>query len=1067
MPEYLAPGVYVEEIDTGSKPIEGVSTSTAGMVGVTERGPVNVPMLVTSYGEYVRWFGETLNPLDFPGHCFLPHAVDGFFTNGGKRAYVVRVLNTMKATPAATKLFDRSATTATPVATRLLAGVRTTPAASSIYVANNTGLGVTPAPTWIQIGDGSTAEFRTITAPTSGLVANDIAVRLPLSFNHAPSVNVDHFASPVSSTVPATIAALPLLAVATKPGETIIKIQILPTVSITPETVIRLGTTASNDDEYVITKDGVLATGTGTVLREVSLELRTPVALAHPVGKIEPLTLPAAVPANTIPLSGAAVKGDSVLFVNDRTGFQTAGECVRISDGIHTEIRRIGQLCSFALVTPAYSDYPSGSLVEAVTLVNGPAKNLTADAVTGSNVIEIDDRTNLSIGDVIQIGTSSDPLREYAVITGPPDLQATPKGKVWLAAPLQRGKTLTTPATPNVYRVNTITRATPCPTALVLATSRNSATLIAGDKNGYTVPPAGVVLRVSVSETEVYYHLITTNPAALTAGPLTLDSSLNLPHLSGEPIVARQPLLTVQALDAGAWGNRLRVAISDNDPSLVKTKIRKILDGTHLRLASANGVESGTVLQRVDANGIVLSMHKVVSLDRQSDFLITLDLATPLVAAVEGDMIRSSEFKLDVFLMGQPDAAVPSRSEMVLATESFPYLSLDPRHSNYVHKVIGTTWSSTPGTTNDDDGNPLRKSDRRSEGSSWFIRVYDEETIAANKLKVRLGPPPLTDALPSGAIRPARMRLNQGADAVDAISDGTYIGASSTEPEQRTGLFALQNEENISIIACPGQTSAQLQGALISHCEEMRYRFAVLDGPRPPKDSLNDAQSLRQNFDSKYAGFYHPWLVIPHPYPDNIVKIPDYPIPPSGHMLGIYARTDIERGVHKAPANEVVRGIIGLQRRLNKGEHDILNPYPVNINVIRDFRPNNRGIRVYGGRVITSDPDWKYVNVRRLLIYLEHSIDRGVQWVVFEPNADPLWARVRRTISNFLTTVWRNGALEGTTKEEAFFVKCDRTTMTQADIDNGKLICVIGVAPVKPAEFVIIRIGLWTAHAED
>jgi phage tail sheath protein FI len=170
--------------------------------------------------------------------------------------------------------------------------------------------------------------------------------------------------------------------------------------------------------------------------------------------------------------------------------------------------------------------------------------------------------------------------------------------------------------------------------------------------------------------------------------------------------------------------------------------------------------------------------------------------------------------------------------------------------------------------------------------------------------------------------------------------------------------------------------------------------------------------------------------------------------------------------VHKAPANEVVRGIIGLRQQLSKREQDVLNPGPTNINVIRDFRRDNRAIRSYGGRVITSDPDWKYVNVRRLLIFIEASIDRGLQWVVFEPNAEPLWARVRRTIGDFLTTVWRNGALEGTAPEEAYFVRCDRSTMTQTDIDLGRLIAVIGVAPVKPAEFVIIRIGLWTAHAD-
>jgi phage tail sheath protein FI len=184
-------------------------------------------------------------------------------------------------------------------------------------------------------------------------------------------------------------------------------------------------------------------------------------------------------------------------------------------------------------------------------------------------------------------------------------------------------------------------------------------------------------------------------------------------------------------------------------------------------------------------------------------------------------------------------------------------------------------------------------------------------------------------------------------------------------------------------------------------------------------------------------------------------------------VLGIYARTDEDRGVHKAPANEVVRGVTGLTRSLSKGEHDILNPSPVNINVIRDFRVDGRGIRVWGARCITSDSDHKYVPVRRLLIFLERSIDIGLQWVVFEPNSEPLWARVRRTVANFLTDVWRSGALEGSKVEEAFFVRCDRTTMTQTDIDNGRLICVIGVAPVKPAEFVIIRIGLFTAHGEE
>jgi phage tail sheath protein FI len=386
---------------------------------------------------------------------------------------------------------------------------------------------------------------------------------------------------------------------------------------------------------------------------------------------------------------------------------------------------------------------------------------------------------------------------------------------------------------------------------------------------------------------------------------------------------------------------------------------------------------------------------------------------------------------------------------------------MDSRHSRYFQTIIG-----------DIDG-PIRPSDRRTEGESRYIRVHDlaqdlaEPTRTTTLESVRLGPETLVDILPDGRLRPARHPLFDGDDSISTLTDDLYIGFDNPTPENRTGLQTMRNIEQISLMAVPGRTSVKMQSTVITLCELLRYRFAVLDGPQPPRDMLSDVQTLRQQYDTKYAGIYHPWLIIPDPFPTNLANIADYPIPPSGHVLGLIARIDIERGVHKPPANEVLRGITGLYRLLNKEQQDILNPSPVNINVIRDFRPNNRGIRVFGARVMTSDPDWKYVNVRRLLIFIEASIDRGLQWVVFEPNAEPLWARVRRAISAFLTTVWRNGALEGTKPEEAYFVKCDRTTMTQADIDNGRLIVVVGVAPVKPAEYVIIRIGLWTAHAEE
>src|SRR5262245_8215366 len=430
--------------------------------------------------------------------------------------------------------------------------------------------------------------------------------------------------------------------------------------------------------------------------------------------------------------------------------------------------------------------------------------------------------------------------------------------------------------------------------------------------------------------------------------------------------------------------------------------------------------------------------------------------------------VRSREFSLMVMLRRRPDPTTPSRDDNLLDLEVFRQLSMDPRHSRYVERIIGVTF--TPGSDTDDRGQPVRRSDRRAEGASAYIRVRDPRNdtgSTADPQAIRLGPEALVDVLPSGLTRPARLPLFGGNDNVAAMDDAMYRGADSTEPALRTGLYSLKNLLTVSLVSIPGQISAALHQSVIDHCEELRYRFAVLDGPAPANDTLVDVQNYRQQFDSHYAALYHPWLTIPDPFPSSPVIVRQFPIPPSGHMLGIYARVDNERGVHKAPANEVVRGIVGLTRYFTKGEQDILNPYPVNIKVVRDFRPNNRGLRVWGARCITSDNEYKYVNVRRLLIFLEDSIDRGLQWVVFEPNAEELWARVRRSVTNFLTTVWRNGALEGTSPEQAFFVKCDRTTMTRDDIDNGRLVCVIGVAPVKPAEFVIIRIGLWTADADQ
>ncbi len=304
-------------------------------------------------------------------------------------------------------------------------------------------------------------------------------------------------------------------------------------------------------------------------------------------------------------------------------------------------------------------------------------------------------------------------------------------------------------------------------------------------------------------------------------------------------------------------------------------------------------------------------------------------------------------------------------------------------------------------------------------------------------------------------------------------NDGDPMVNESVEEDAvdvTSALELLEDIDDIAIIAAPGHSALEdeaeyrtIQGALVSHAERLKYRIAVLD--TPPDLTPGEARTVKSFIDSKYAALYYPWVCVKNPLArpgqDNIPK--EIILPPSGFITGIYARNDIERGVWKAPANEVVRGALRFEREINKRVQETLNPE--GINCLRYFP--GRGLRVWGARTTSSDLEWNYVNIRRYFIYLEHSIDRSTQWAVFEPNGERLWANIRQTIEGFLYNEWVSGALLGSTPEEAYFVICDRSTMTQADLDAGRLICEIGVAAVKPAEFVIFRIGQKTADARS
>ena len=1380
MPEYLAPGVYVEEIDTGAKPIEGVSTSTTALLGVTERGPVTVPILVTSYGEYTRWFGERLDINVFSNdngpHCYLPHAVEGFFTNGGKRAYITRVLDE-SAARAATQLFyldprTPSANTLLLRAARLGTGTAMNP--PPLYVLDAANLGKTPLGEnpWIRIGDGSTAEYRQLDVDPDTTNLTHVPLNFPLSRSHTAGTQVQQFARTPDKSFQLTTAD----GKNTRRGDQTITIIGAAEADLTAlhGHLLEIGD-QSGEYRFVTNQPQAQPISGGKFQANLVLDsgLQMPYASGVTVTSLTIPTPPPPPPPTTATLDSDASAGDRLIFLSNKPSTFNAGLVLIDSGNTDAqEVRRIGALALLKLSIPSDEDYPAGSTVELVALTDDMRKIADPTPSVGDLTVTVDDVTALSVGQHVQIGGANPesmvigsitslsgtkgrvtfttqltkthaigdpitpgagkivtdptpsvgdisvtvddvtalsggqhvqvgpagPTQESMVIGSIPPLSGT-KGHVTFTTQLTKTHAIGDPITPgagkivadptpsvgdltvtvddvtalsggqhvqigganpesmvigsitslsgtkgyvtfttqltkthaigdpitygagkivyedhatpsvgdttvtvddvtpflvgqhvriggaipepatliissiapvsaishkgritfttllaqnhglndpvflaarqlsaganagasllalnnrfglsigDVLRVdvgsieeyvtikdipnrvpgnvapdagnvlltqrllkahahNTLVwqegiptaPATPAPpTVTVLDTPSGSDTLLVSDGTNYT-PGSNIVVHLTTPSGQMFYHDLTSKTTPQPALVTLRGNSLERVHGAGEVVVGRTPLLAVQAIDAGTWGDRLRISVEDEQPGLVpKTSLTAVIDLNHIHLASAAGVEHGTMLElfNPDTKATVGDPLKVESIDRTTNYTITLQggglsltqkgTADAAIAARKPLGVRSREFRLTVQLLHQLDPALPSRDEIIIATEVFRNLSMDPRHSRYVQKVIG----DINGTPRLDDGRP--------DGESWYIRVSDLANDQTTAESVRLGPETLVDILPSGRTRPARQALEGGDDAIGPIDYTTYIGVDDPDPLKRRGLQTFRYVDEISLVACPGLTDPFIQGALIDHCEQLRYRFAVLDGPPPPHDLLPDVQERRQQFDTKYAALYHPWLLIPDPFPTNLTTIADYPIPPSGHVLGIYARTDIERGVHKAPANEVVVGIQGLRHTLSKGEQEILNPYPSNINVIRDFRHDNRGIRVYGARVITSDPDWKYVNVRRLLIFIEDSLDRGLQWVVFEPNAEPLWARVRSAIASFLTVVWRNGALEGTTTDEAFFVKCDRTTMTQADIDNGRLICIVGVAPVKPAEFVIVRIGLFTAHAE-
>jgi phage tail sheath protein FI len=313
-------------------------------------------------------------------------------------------------------------------------------------------------------------------------------------------------------------------------------------------------------------------------------------------------------------------------------------------------------------------------------------------------------------------------------------------------------------------------------------------------------------------------------------------------------------------------------------------------------------------------------------------------------------------------------------------------------------------------------------------------------------------------------LKPGHYPLKQDAPKPVPVTGRQFAGSESA----RNGINGLAVADDVTMVIVPDLITAatkadgsidmnlwrSVQTALISHCEQHGNRMAILDAPpNMNPQQIMDWRSNQAMYDSAFATLYYPWVKVDNPIGSNGNS--EMLIPPSGHIAGVWARTDQDRGVWKAPANDTIRGVLDLGYGVTQNEQSLLNP--MGINCIRPF--GTRGIRIWGARTLASDSDWRYINVRRLFNMVETTILEGTQWAVFEPNDMTLWEGVKRTLNGFLRGLWSAGALFGATADQAFYVKCDAETNPPESIDEGKLVVEVGIAPVKPAEFVVFRIS--------
>ncbi len=455
--------------------------------------------------------------------------------------------------------------------------------------------------------------------------------------------------------------------------------------------------------------------------------------------------------------------------------------------------------------------------------------------------------------------------------------------------------------------------------------------------------------------------------------------------------------LSIVAANEGKWGNRIQVSFT----SIAKEKMQlvKAVDAVTYEAKSTAGFREGdTVKVNDEYNRIKNIYDNKVTFEKKFNSDVTDDALIPAT----------------VLYLVETDVFV----KYIDKAEIYTGLSFNPTSNNYIMTKMS---------------------------GSDIVKVEVDKAV-------EIGNP--VEAILGGGRAEGTITLVGGSDGlIDSISAAAFIGYDNG-PGKSTGIQSFVENNSASMISVPGVTMPEVMLSLVRHCEQLRNRVAVLDMPEKytnPEDLIE----YRGMIDSTYAAMYHPWIQVN----DRATNKPSY-IPPSGAVMGIYARTDIKRGVHKAPANEKI-DCIGLEVKYDIAGMSIINPE--GINVIAVFP--GEGVKVWGARTASSNSTFRYVSVRRLLIYIEESIKAGTNWVVFEPNDSILWSRVRMIISAFLDNIWKSGMLVGSTPSEAYYVEIGTNTMTKDDIANGRLICNIGVAPEHPDVFVEFRVSQFTSEA--